>query len=107
MGNYVDATGTSHGFLRGSTGAFTSFDVPGAHGTLAYDINATGQIIGAFIDSASFSRTYLLSGGTFRTLSFPGAFSTTATGINAAGQVAGYYLDSAQNGHGFLLSGGV
>ena len=31
-GNYNDASGFSHGFLRSPDGKFTSFDVPGAGG---------------------------------------------------------------------------
>jgi len=35
VGNYNDALNVSHGFLRGSDGTFTSFDIPGSRQTFA------------------------------------------------------------------------
>jgi hypothetical protein len=59
VGVYVDANNVSHGFLRsGASGAFTSFDAPGAgtgsyEGTGAFAINAAGAIAGTYIDANS------------------------------------------------------
>jgi hypothetical protein len=59
VGAYLDDNNVSHGFLRsGATGAFTSFDAPGAgagsyEGTGAFAINAAGTIAGTYVDANS------------------------------------------------------
>ena len=47
MGRY-DAAEGSHGFLL-SHGQFTTVDFPGALGTLANGINASGDIVGRYL----------------------------------------------------------
>jgi hypothetical protein len=106
-GNYDDALGNIHGFVRTAAGTYTSFDFPGARYTFAADVNATGQVVGTYTDTANFTRSYLLSAGTFTTLAFPGASQTLAYGINDSGAVVGGYVDAAQTRHGFRLTGGV
>lgn len=48
-GHFQDDIG-SHGFVRDSSGVFTTWDVPGASHTLAFGINDAGQIVGYFND---------------------------------------------------------
>jgi hypothetical protein len=105
VGRYVDAIGTTHGFLR-SGGSYTTLDVPGSTFTVANGINASGQIVGAYYDPASDKRYgFLLSGGSYTTLDVAGSTLTAATGINDAGQIVGHYFTPGVT-HGFLLSGG-
>jgi hypothetical protein len=51
-GDYVDASGVSHGFVRSATGTIASFDPPGAQGalggTFAPSINKAGVITGSY-----------------------------------------------------------
>jgi uncharacterized membrane protein len=46
---YDDAGPGYHGFLP-DNGNYTTLDVPGSAGTRAYGINASGQIVGAYLD---------------------------------------------------------
>jgi hypothetical protein len=49
VGYYLDAGGTSHGFLRDRKGVFATIDHPDGIGkTVALDINDRGQIVGAY-----------------------------------------------------------
>jgi uncharacterized membrane protein len=89
---------------------FTTIDVPGATTTMAYDINAAGDIVGSYVSAAD-GRTYafLRSRGVFTTIDFPDANFTKATGIDPSGDIVGQYrLSREPSGarHGFLLSEG-
>ncbi len=77
---------------------FTSIDVPGGGATLATGINARGEIVGIYADSAGVSHGFLLKGGVFFTIDVPGslvgvsgALQTEANGINNAGDIVGDY----------------
>jgi len=108
VGYYQDSGGNSHGFtVSGST--YTSIDVPGdvkPYGTIVWDINKSGDIVGAYWDGTR-AHGFLLSGGVYTTLDPPGSISTTATGINKSGQIVGWYADSSDVWHGWLLSSGT
>lgn len=78
---------------------FTSIDVPGASGTLATGINAAGQIVGIYYDTAGNSHGFLLKRGGFSTVDVPGSLvgvsgmlQTEANGINSAGDIVGDYF---------------
>ena len=91
---------------------FISFDVPGSTGTVPLDINASGDIVGAYASAGlqhGFMRT---ADGTFTTIDYPGAPFTMIAGINSEGAIAGWYAMDAAPGplterHGFLLRDGV
>ena len=89
-----------------SSYVYTKLDVPGAATTYPTGINASGQIVGSYIDAANVTHGFLLSEGNYFTLDVPGALETQAAGINASGQIVGSYIDATNNGHGFLLSEG-
>src|SRR5260370_30236723 len=44
---------------------FTSFDYPGANVTAPQGINASGAVVGAYVDSAGKQHAFLLDSGTF------------------------------------------
>jgi len=89
---------------------FTSFDVncaaaavscpagltPGgvARQTASRGINARGDIVGFYIDTAGSQHGFLLHDGTFTTIDFPvaGVRANSANGINAQGEIVGQYL---------------
>jgi len=66
-GVYADSNGTFHGFVRAAASPFTitTFDAPGAagtgilHGTVAYSINAAGDIVGTYSDANSVFHCFL------------------------------------------------
>lgn len=86
---------------------FKTLDVPKAsQGTLAYGINASGQIAGVFND-ASGSHGFVYNGQDFAVLDAPDALhGTFAYGINDVGHVVGNYID-ANGKHGFVYRNGV
>jgi len=60
---------------------FTTIDGPGAFFTQATGINATGQIVGAFVAPTGF-HGFLDTGGVFTLIDVPGADSTLAFRMN-------------------------
>ena len=85
---------------------FITIDVPGAtNGTIAWGINAHGDIVGHYLDSIG-QHGFLLSGGIYTTIDIAGASGTGAHGINSHGDIVGSYHKAGVN-HGYLLSGGV
>lgn len=88
---------------------FTTIDFPGAHDTVALDINHAGEIVGRY-RSATDGNTYgflLRRNGEFTTIDFPGAVLTVAAAINSRGNITGQYRlagEAASVRHGFLRS---
>ena len=89
---------------------FTTIDYPGAVATFAYGINAAGDIVGSYIDTAGKERGFVLSDGTFTSLEWSqDATSTQAWGVNPRGDIVGQYWlsrDGLRTVHGFLLRDG-
>ena len=132
-GKYVDATGMSHGFVLsgGPSGAFTSFDPPGAaanppagcnnnnsscknFGAFPSSIDFNGDIAGTYFDSNGVIHGFLrTASGTITTFDASGAATTPVSGgtsfvfgtggmsINDSGIIAGGYIDVDSLGHGF------
>jgi hypothetical protein len=117
VGNYYDASGVGHGFLRETDGKFTTFDPPGVggYGTAAVAVNLEGAVAGYYSDSNYIFHAFLRSpGGTFTTWSAPdactdvspGCTGTAATNLNVFGITVGGYLDNSGNlvHHSFVRS---
>ena len=103
-GYFAGAFGHSY-LLR--TGAFNSFDPPGATISFALGINAGGDIVGAYNTGSTSlttgSRGYLLRNGEFTSIDIPGAIYTWAMGINSEGTIVGRYQSGDGRVHGYLL----
>jgi uncharacterized membrane protein len=113
-GDYVgqwdtgQASPIAHGFVF-TKGQFISFDVPfaGVAGTEANDINASGSIVGIYVDASAGEHGFLAEGAKFTSIDYPGAASTTAWGINSAGQIVGNHFDTLNSPpRGFLAQPG-
>ena len=52
VGDYLDSSGTMHGFLY-SAGIYTTLDDPLGIRTVASGINDAGQIVGYYFDSSN------------------------------------------------------
>lgn len=80
---------------------------PGSTTSFPFAINNTGQIVGAYIDSAGDYHGYVLTNGTFTAINVPftGAVNTEPTAINDEGDIVGTW--GPENNQGFVLSGGV
>jgi chitobiase/beta-hexosaminidase-like protein len=120
-GLYTDANAVRHGFIRSSTGTFTTFDVTVAgagttQGTIPVAINAGGDVTGFYLDSNGLSHAFIrtASTGTITapidalgagTVATHGGFSfagTIAIGIDTAGDIAGIYADANSLLHGYV-----
>ena len=111
-------TGVTHGYLA-SNDAVAPFDFPFSISTSVWDMNASGEVVGAYTDASKKARGFVLSlpdtiatlgiksiSGPydFVSIDYPGAAVTQPRGINRQGDVAGFWADSAGKVHGFLLS---
>ena len=86
---------------------YTNIDLPGQQQTIVGGINDSGEMVGAFRDSAGVQHGYATSpNGAFRVIDFPGATATLGEGINNRGDIVGSYADARRRRHGFLLSDG-
>jgi len=84
---------------------FAQFDVPGAHLTNPFGVNASGQIVGIYEDSSGASHGFLRHpDGSYTTIDYPGATFTTAASINARGEIVGRWTDLDGNTHAYLRS---
>jgi uncharacterized membrane protein len=105
VGLYTDmVTSASHGYIL-TRGVFTPFDVPGSTFTNAWDINARGEIVGAYLDTAGQLHGFLRTkAAKYFSIDYPSALGTWAFGLNDSGQIVGQYLDASGNRHSYLLS---
>lgn len=88
--------------------AFITIDFPGAILTNAQGINAQGEIVGGYTDTAGRTHGFLLSGGQFQSIDVPDARATFARGIGPGGDIVGTYVAQVETtnvpAHGFLLN---
>lgn len=108
-GEYWDASGFGHGFIRSPEGKFTSFEVPGVggYGTTPIAIDFEGAIVGYYTDANFAFHAFLRKAdGRFSTWVGPnectgngseGCYGSAASNINAFGAVAGGYEDASGN----------
>jgi uncharacterized membrane protein len=108
VGNYSLDGINYPGFLAKSpytdTTDFTAINYPGpgVTYTAAYDINNSGQVVGAYNDAMG-THGYLLTNSDYITIDYPGATLTIANGINDKGQIVGWYKD-VSGSHSFLAT---
>jgi uncharacterized membrane protein len=106
-GNYFDpATGRVLNSYIIANGVTSWFSFPGAFVTRAWDISATGDVVGWYRDSPLHNfHGFLLHRGELTSIDvdLPGVTRTFAIGINPEGDIVGYYTN-ATGDHGFLLT---
>jgi hypothetical protein len=107
VGDYIDAKGIQHGFIRNGTKLTTVNNANCANPTLSfYAVNTAGTAVGwctSVKTGASLAFTY--ASGKFTAVNFPKSTGTQATGINDKGWVSGFYLDSSSTQHAFVKKG--
>jgi len=113
-GNYIDANGVYHGFLRAPDGTITKFDVPGGgtgagQGTIEVKgMTPAGEIVGTVMYASNVFHGFLRTPhGKFTTFDAPdagtGAFQGSGgLSVNAAGTILGEYFDTSNVSHSFL-----
>jgi len=82
----------------------TTFAVPDATATFAYQVNDAGQIAGSYIDSNGISHGYTRdsAGALTYPIDVPGATETVLLGNNASNWGVGRYTDASGVTHGFF-----
>ena len=108
-GFYVNAAGTTDGFLKTHRGQFITLAAPGASSTMATGVNAFDEVVGVYMVGSGSTAT--MHGFTwtprhgFRTVDDPhGVGTTTVNGVNDHGQLVGFYVDSVGNTDGFIAT---
>ena len=85
----------------------TPLEYPGAVSTNAQGINARGDVVGIYTDTAGLQHGFLRRRGEFATIDYPKARITAARGIGPNGEIVGTYQRVGESGvaaHGFLLT---
>lgn len=91
-----------------------NFDVPGSNMTVAWDMNAPGDIVGVWgnnpdpltMDGIPFHGFMRDRRGNFIDIEYPGSIDTHVFGINDSGAIVGSYVDHDNNIHGFIARPG-
>jgi len=103
-------TGAMYASLAGAERqlVFTTLEYPGALLTNAQGINARGDVVGIYTDTAGLNHGFLWRRGEFSSIDVPGARVTAARGIGPNGEIVGTYQRVGESGgipaHGFLLT---
>ena len=113
-GNWTDASGVEHGFVRAPDGEITSFDVsvPGAGtvGCQGCEINSKGEVAGCFWNSINNSTGFRRTpDGKITPIIVPGAWpgpggGSMAMALNDAGLILGQYTISATEQYSLLVT---
>jgi hypothetical protein len=110
-GQFPDANGLTHGFLRAANGAITTFDAPAAdQGTFPQAIDLTGDVTGSYCNATNCYGFLRAAGGVTTTFEAPGAVNgTTPAAISLFGEIGGYFYDASFVEHGFIraLNGNI
>jgi hypothetical protein len=104
-GGFDDGSGIFQGFISHG-GTITSFSVPGASLTLAYQLNNSKQlVVGYYIDNSGILHGYYrdANGALHFPIDPPGSVSTILFGDNNRNWVVGRYADSSGVTHGLFF----
>jgi hypothetical protein len=109
VGLYIDKAGVEHGFLL-RNGAFTTYDVPGAAGTVV-GFDNHGEFGGTYFVASGLSRGFYVIHGTLHTLrapAKPGARhpALTLSAVDADGTLFGYATSANLPGYGIAYAHG-
>ena len=116
-GQWYDFAVSRHRGYLIENGRRLDFDAPGSNLTMAWDMDAAGDVVGMWGDpdghpDPEATSTGAYHGflrdfqGNFTSLDFPASIDTKAYGINNLGYVVGSYRDAGGNGHGFVARKG-
>jgi len=101
-GVFTDASGVQHGFLRSSTGSYTTFNFPTGSSGVFVSMNDPGQVAGSYRTTDAVYHGFLRdTNGTFTSFTLPGT-QTIVNDINQGGSIVGQYGPYRKPHHGFL-----
>src|SRR5437763_2078473 len=94
VGEYIDSSGVTRGFVRFRNGSFSA-PIVDPNDTVGFtegrDINNSGTVDGDYVGSDGFVHSFLLSGGTFTEYEVPGTVQTNLLSINDNGDLTGAF----------------
>jgi hypothetical protein len=110
VGEFIDSSGVTRGFVRFSDGSFSD-PIVDPNDTVGFTegrgINNSRTVCGDYIGSDDNSHGFFLSGGTFTEYDVPGALETLVLGINDAGDFTGDFNDGNGILQAFINVGGT
>src|SRR6516162_11249899 len=110
VGEFIDSSGVTRGFVRFSDGSFSApivdpNDVVGF--TEGRGINNPGTVVGDYATSDGNLHGFFLSGGNFTGYDVPGAVFTAVLAINNPADFAGTFVDASGIQQAFVNVGGT
>ena len=94
VGEFIDSSGVTRGFVRFSDGSFSA-PIVDPNDTVGFTegrgINNPRTVAGDYVISDGTVHSFLLSGGTFTEYDLPGALQTNLLGINEPGDLTGTF----------------
>ena len=110
VGEFIDSSGVTRGFIRFSDGSFSD-PIVDPNDTVGFTegrgINNPRAVVGDYATSDGNSHGFFLSGGTFTTYDIPGALSTDVLGINNPGDFTGTFSNDNVTQQAFVNIGGT
>lgn len=103
---FCTSTKTSlfEGFVY-SGGKFTAINFPKSNGTQAIGINDAGDVVGAYLDSASVQHAFVKKGAKYTSIDVRGDTTPFAWAINNSGQMVVFALSSTGTYQSFVYNG--
>src|SRR6266536_5982413 len=110
VGEFIDPSGVTRGFVRFSDGSFSD-PIVDPNDTVGFTegrgINNSRTVAGDYVGSDGNSHGFFLSGGTFTEYDVPGALSTAVLGINDPADFAGTFDPGSGILQAFISVGGT
>src|SRR5262245_9909626 len=110
VGEFIDSSGVTRGFIRFSDGSFSD-PIVDPNDTLGFTegrgINTSPTLVGDYLPPDGNLHGFFLSGGTFTEFAVPGAVQTAVLSINDPGDFAGTLVDTSGLQQAFVSVGGT
>src|SRR5947208_16247505 len=110
VGEFIDSTGVTRGFVRFSDGSFSD-PIVDPNDTVGFTegrgINNSRTVAGDYATSDGTLHSFFLSGGTFTEYDVPGSVQTAVLGINNPADFAGTFIDASGIQQAFISVGGT
>jgi hypothetical protein len=110
VGEFIDSTGVTRGFVRFSDGSFSD-PIVDPNDTVGFTegrgINNLRTVCGNYLGSDGNNHGFFLSGGTFTEYDVPGAVSTSVLGINDVADFTGSFSYGSGIFQGYVSVGGT
>jgi hypothetical protein len=88
-----------------SAGKFTAINFPKSNGTQAIGINDAGDVVGAYLDSASVQHGFVKKGSKYTSIDVTGDTTPYAWAINNSGKMVVFAINSAGGYDSFVYNG--